>query len=271
MVFHTMGGDVINTSMATNLLNSVDFVFVRVSDEPGEKERLEKLKDITPGTVFTWKTASERKVHKATKMISGTIAQVAEIVSTKILGNRGCGLLRKRRDALGRMGEKKDHLSKLMNNIREAVVERQATHATTSGRQLRLTDLVMEKSSLLHEQLFGDKKAGDMLTRNNGEQRKVALEQCPALVQMLLEILKGRTRTERLMGCLEMAKSLAETDRIRLEHEMARVEELEAQLGICQDDCKDLDAAKSDLNKKRTDLLHVWRELGYLYRVVQLK
>ena len=91
---------------------------------------------------------------------------------------------------------------------------------------------------------------------------------CPIAIQILLEILNSETRSEKLIGCIELANKLAEMDKLHLQNDLNEIEELERDLEIDpQSAFQKLSQAKNDMNLKRTTLVHVWRELSQLYVV----
>ena len=90
-------------------------------------------------------------------------------------------------------------------------------------------------------------------------------EKCPILVSVLLAILKRETRSERLLGCLELAKCLDAVDYSKLRNEIASVNQMEKDFESNLEIAKQLAEAKTSLNNKRTALVHIWRELGQLY------
>ena len=222
---------------------------------------------------FFWKMDNQNGLQLKNKLIFGDVAFVSKSMTEKILFNTKLTVDSARAPICNEkeLLSQNNALSKLVADINNNMSKIEVKDGKTYRRELKLTELFKDRSLLQRNHL-----AGSIVKEKRDEREKEIDEEismlvpghCPIAIQILLEILNSETRSEKLIGCIELANKLAEMDKLHLQNDLNEIEELERDLEIDpQSAFQKLSMAKNDMNLKRTTLVHVWRELSQLYVV----
>ena len=273
MVFSINGDDLfkkVNDPIKKIFTSSIDYVFAE--NNSGQEPNLNWLP--TKDNIIYWQTDSNSSNRdKEIKIISGDIDKVSKKVMKKLSDvSKKLKLERNRMPLYDEklLLKKKNSLSVLALEIKNYLEANLPKNGKTYREQFKLTSLYTRKHQLERSIRFArDGTDTSAMERELGKiekSLKVASKSnsCPIVVNALLMILKKKTRSERLMGCQELSKFLKDIDDEILKKDIVEVNKIERR-EMDGDWLRELSAAKSALNEKRTSLVHIWRELGYLF------
>eukprot|EP00755_Sulcionema_specki_P010202 Sspe_Gene.45825::Locus_22758_Transcript_1_2_Confidence_0.400_Length_7216::g.45825::m.45825 len=266
-IVHHVKGEietVFGDGTALGVLENVDVVVVEGC------EGVEAIRERTGRErVFTWHAEGRLEVRGKDRHIAGEPGTVAPTVRNKILLNVKQGL-RTKQPLLRIAGEGSDPLLRFLEKVEETVRTRRPTKGTYRTRKLQQTQLHTEQQLLRRDLVHGRLREGwDRVRELERQRHQKAWGSRPAPVMVLLAVLRRKTRAERLLGVEELARALDRADQAALEDEVEAVRRAREQMdraGMSDNTARERwTKARLELNKQRTGIEHVWRELGHLY------
>ena len=307
MILHLNGKEVFDkteeeNSCISNFFKSCDVVFVEMngSDKKFMELKMNQLRNhIIPDSLdqlFLWKVNDEENYIDAENMeLNGSIEFISENLVQEVLCSDNI-LLKAHKDPLHHQGFAKhaDPTLALISQIKSTI-----SNFLEKGKsfrdELELSRLIREEKQLLRDEKIVNYNSEQKLQRNTSsvfklheiKQKRIEVSKKQSkLVNLLIQLLKQKTREKRLIGCLELSNMLAESNEKQFSNKINRIADLENKINSKekmhnlssnqQDQAQwknEIDALRLTLNEEKaalndvqTAMVHVWRELGYKYK-----